>query len=416
MRLPHLLIAAASAALPIPALAAAPPEQAVQSARSEEQRAPITILVSIDGFRPDYLDRGITPVLSQMAAEGVRASMIPSFPTKTFPNHNAVATGLRPDHNGIVGNNMVDPEDPKHSFWMGSQEPEWWDGADQIWITAEKAGIRTATQFWPGTTVKANGLYPTDWHQFSVDIGTRQRVDAIIDWARRPTENRPQFMILYIESVDSAGHDFGPFAPETDEEVAVVDSQIGRLRDALAEMGQPANIVIVSDHGMGPTSADRVIPLYRQLDGIGVPIEEGAYSSINPVPGKDAELSALLLEPHEHMECWPKAEIPARFEYGTHPRVPDYVCLAESGWIIRAKPPRPDAKQMKDGGTHGWDNLDPDMRATFIANGPAFRSGVTLPDFDNVDVNPLLREVLGLPQDRSLDGDLEPLGGALRQD
>jgi len=414
MRWTETLLAAALAALPF---TAAPPVLAQDNppaVQPAEQRAPVTILISIDGFRPDYLDRGVTPVLSQMAAQGVRASMIPSFPTKTFPNHNAIATGLRPDHNGIVGNNMADPEDPDHTFWMGSSEPEWWDGADQIWITAEKAGIRTATEFWPGTTVKANGRYPTDWHQFSVDIDTRQRVDAIIDWARRPAENRPQFLILYIEAVDSAGHEYGPDAPETNETVAMVDSQIGRLRDALAAMHQPANIVLVSDHGMGPTSDDRVIPLYGEIDGLGIPIEQGAYASINPEPGKDAELADVLLKPHEHMQCWRKGDIPARFEYGTNPRVPQFVCLGETGWVILAKPPAPDAHSM-NGGTHGWDNLDPQMRATFIANGPAFKSGVVLPDFDNIDVNPLLRVLLGLPQEADLDGSLEPLAGALAQ-
>lgn len=73
----------------------------------QEARAPVTILVSIDGFRPDYLARGVTPNLSRLAATGVSANMRPSFPSKTFPNHWTLVTGLRPDRHGIVANSFI---------------------------------------------------------------------------------------------------------------------------------------------------------------------------------------------------------------------------------------------------------------------------------------------------------------------
>ena len=360
-------------------------------------------MISLDGFRPDYLDRGLTPNLAALAADGVKASMIPSFPSMTFPNHHAIATGLRPDRNGIVGNTMTDPA-RSPDFWVGGTDAWWWNEAKPIWVAAEEAGIPTATEIWPGTTIATNGIFPTDWHQFGFAIGMRQRTDSIIDWARRPAENRPRFMMLYLEELDHAGHDFGPDSPEVNEALVALDVQLGRLRDALAAMGQPANLVVVSDHGMAERSEDRTIPLHREIEGLGIAVEHGAYAAINPLPGKDAELAELLQKPRDHMQCWRKGELPERFHYGRNPRVPAFFCLGEIGWTIRAKPSR-QGDAPWNGGTHGWDNQDPLMRAIFIANGPSFKGGTTLPDFDNVDIEPLLRMLIGLPpQENPIDG------------
>ncbi|MCB5424442.1 alkaline phosphatase family protein [Altererythrobacter sp. CC-YST694] len=408
MRWFKTLIAAACAAFALPLAAQSAAPAAIQA----EQREPITILISLDGFRPDYLARGLTPNLEQLAAGGVKAAMIPSFPSLTFPNHHTIATGLRPDRHGIIGNTMTDPS---HSpdFWVGGTDAWWWNEALPIWVAAERAGIPTATEIWPGTTVATNGIFPTDWHQFGFTIGMRQRTDSIIDWARRPAANRPRFMMLYIEELDHAGHEFGPDSPEVNETLAALDLQIGRMRDELASMGQPANLVVVSDHGMAARSEDRVIALYKEIDGLGVAVEQGAYSSINPLEGKDAALAEVLLKPHDHMQCWRKSELPARFEYGKNARVPEFFCLGETGWAVRGKAPKPGDTPW-NGGTHGWDNQDPLMRAVFIANGPAFKSGVSLPAFDNVDVEPLLRELIGLPShDAEIDGSASVFRDAL---
>ena len=138
----------ACAATPPPALTTNPLADA-----TSEARAPVTILVSIDGFRPDYLDRGITPTLNALAAAGISASMRPSYPSKTFPNHWTLVTGLRPDRTGIVANKMLDASRPGETFTMASDDPFWWNAAEPIWVTAERAGIRTATGFWPGSNV-----------------------------------------------------------------------------------------------------------------------------------------------------------------------------------------------------------------------------------------------------------------------
>jgi predicted AlkP superfamily pyrophosphatase or phosphodiesterase len=198
---------------------------------------------------------------------------------------------------------------------------------------------------------------------------------------------------LYFDTVDTAGHDFGPGDAHTTAVVGQIDATIGELVDGLKALGQPANLVIVADHGMAATSSDRVIALDKVADPADYRVvESGPYATLAALPGHEAALEKKLLAPHDHMQCWRKAEIPARFAYGKNPRVPPYLCLAETGWLINKSAPT----DAFTGGNHGYDNQDPAMAALFIANGPAFASGRTLSAFDNVDIQPLLAAVLGI--------------------
>ena len=393
--------------------------------RIAETRAPVTILVSIDGFRPDYLDRGVTPVLGRLAADGVRASMRPSFPTKTAPNHWTLVTGLRPDRNGVVANNMEDPRRPGEVFTMSSDDPFWWSEAEPIWVTAERAGVPTATMFWPGSTTAIGGVRsrdwpntitggtrPSAWQAYYMHLPERSRVDTLIDWLRRPLPRRPRFLTLYLESLDTAGHIHGPDAAETTRTVGEVDRTIGYLVQELAALGQPANLVIVSDHGMRAVSRRQLVAFDTLLPPASYKLlDDGAFASVSPAPGREAEVARVLTRPHPHMRCWRRGEVPARYAYGRNPRVAAVVCVAQPGWQIRRTPA--DAKR-DGGGDHGFDPADPEMRALFIGHGPAFRPGVTLAPFDNVAVAPLLRDLIGLPQGEGLDGTSAPFAPGRR--
>ncbi|MGJ8479103.1 ectonucleotide pyrophosphatase/phosphodiesterase [Sphingobium yanoikuyae] len=406
--------------------ACAPAQQhpASVAAAPAEQRAPVTILVSIDGFRPDYLTRGVSPNLNALATGGTEASMRPSFPTKTFPNHWAIVTGDRPDRSGIVANNMEDDSRPKDKFTMASDDPYWWNEAEPIWITAEKQGVRTATMFWPGSNVAwggnkaaewpyriSGGSRPSDWAQFNEAISPTQRVNGVLDVLRRPADIRPRFVTLYFDEVDTAGHVNGPAAPETTQAVADVDAHIGELVAGLKALGQPANIVIVSDHGMAAKANDRVLPIDKIADPADYRVvEAGPYASLVANPGREKALEAALFKPRDHMQCWRKSEIPARFHYGTHRRIPPYFCLAETGWVFQNTTPT----KPVTGGDHGWDDRAPEMQALFIANGPAFVSGFRpSADFTNVDVYPLLARLLGVTPVAS-DGNPAVLQGLVK--
>ncbi|ATW04855.1 ectonucleotide pyrophosphatase/phosphodiesterase [Sphingorhabdus sp. YGSMI21] len=406
------LILAAFLLAGAPALAATTPEQDDSGSEKIEQREPVTILISIDGFRPDYLERGITPHLSALAASGIYGPMRPSFPSKTFPNHWTLVTGKTPDHHGIVGNTMEDSARPGEVFKMATKDPFWWDQAEPIWISAEKQGIRSATMFWPGSEVDFNGVRPADWWPFSQDLSNDRRINAVVDWMRRPANIRPRLVTLYFDTVDTAGHYHGPAPGEKlHAAIAAVDAEIGRLKQQLSALDQPVNFVIASDHGMTETAPERII----RLDDI-LPsdqyhlVEDGNYAGIGPVDGNIETLRAAFLRPHDHMQCWDRENIPAHFAYGTNPRVPEILCLPDIGWVVYQEVPE---WMTGIGGGHGYDHREPDMMAFFLASGPAIRAAGQQPAFDNVNIYSLVARLAGITPLAS-DGSLAPFEQALK--
>ena len=364
-------------------------------AQEAGKREPVTVLISIDGFRADYLNRGITPNLSRLADEGAHGKLRPSFPTKTFPNHYAIVTGKRPDTNGIVGNNMIDPRRPGVKFSLGdpkqSLDPFWWDQAEPAWVTAGKAGVRSATMFWPGSEVAIGEQRPPDWLRYDRHVGYAQRVNAVLDWMRRPANIRPAFVTLYFEAVDDAGHRFGPDSAEVNAAISEVDARIGELTAGLAAMEQPARLLIVADHGMRAIDESRVIQLTDLIDLPSInAVETGPYAAIEPAAGTDDRVYDALLKPHDHMSCNRREELPKRLHYGRNPRVAAIICIAEPGWSIIAGTPAWPVK----GGAHGYDNQDPEMLALFVASGTGLKGDVGT--IDNIEVYPLLMRLIGV--------------------
>ncbi|HEU0305711.1 MAG TPA: ectonucleotide pyrophosphatase/phosphodiesterase, partial [Lysobacter sp.] len=229
----HPFRSAALAALAALALAAC-----VSAPAAPEQPAPV-LLISIDSFRADYLDRGMTPNLARIARDGVRARwMNPSYPSLTFPNHYTLVTGLRPDHHGIVHNTMHDPVLGafRNSDAKAVREPRWW-GGEPLWVTAEKAGLRTATLFWPGSEAPINGTWPSEWVPYDEAMPMPQRVDKVVGWLSRPGLERPRLATLYFEALDETAHGFGPDSPQTNATRAEIDAAIGRLLQGLSRHG-----------------------------------------------------------------------------------------------------------------------------------------------------------------------------------
>jgi predicted AlkP superfamily pyrophosphatase or phosphodiesterase len=387
--------------------------------RDAPLRAPV-ILISIDGFRADYLDRGLTPALASLAADGVRAdAMKPSFPTLTFPNHYTLVTGLYPDHHGIVNNRMVDPKTGKAFVYKEADsiaDPAWW-GGEPLWVSVEKQGRHAATMFWPGSDVAIDGTRPSLWLHFDGKLTPDQRVDQLLRWTDLRGDARPSFYTLYLEQVDHAGHDDGPDSPAVNAAMRDVDAALARLVDGLKARGlfDRTNLVVVSDHGMTSTAPERQVYLddLVNLDEAGF-VTGGILAGLNPKPAEAAPVERAILASHEHMTCWRKSDVPARLHYGTNPRVPALLCLADDGWIITTHDDA--AKRTHFSlGEHGYDNDDPNMRALFVAHGPAFKSGLRVREFDNVDVYPLLAHLLAIKPAPN-DGRFEDVRAMLNPD
>lgn len=360
------------------------------------------LLISIDGLRADMLDRGITPTLSQLAHEGVRARwMTPSYPSLTFPNHYTLVTGLRPDHHGIVHNSMRDAT--LGGFWLSKQDAvgdaRWW-GGEPLWVGAETHGLHAATWSWPGSEAAIGGVRPTRWRHYEEGTSLDTRVDEVRGWLAASGADRNRLVTLYFEHVDEAGHDHGPESREYADNVRAVDGAIGRLLAGMQRDGtrERTNIVVVSDHGMAEVAPGHAISVEDMArPDIATAVTDGQVIGFAPLPGQQARAEAGLLGAHAQYDCWRKAELPARWHYGTHPRIPPIVCQMHEGWDALfpdklAKRPR---DQMR--GSHGFDPALPSMRAVFLAQGPDLAQGKSLPGFDNVDVYALMTRLLGIP-------------------
>jgi predicted AlkP superfamily pyrophosphatase or phosphodiesterase len=376
------------------------------------------VLVSLDGFRPADLGQGRTPNLDALARDGVRAEgMRPSYPSLTFPNHYTLVTGLRPDHHGVIHNTIEDAALGRFeiSDEKAVSDARWW-GGEPIWATAEKAGVRSATMFWPGSAAPIGEVRPSEWRPYDESFSGDARVDTVLSWLARPAAARPRLVTLYFEDVDEAEHDAGPGSPAAEAAVAKVDGYIGRLRRGLTAQGLDGRVdlVIVSDHGMAPVEWNHVLPIDTVVPpDVARAVTMGQSVDATPLPGREAAAKQRMLGRHDHYECWTRETLPARWHYGTHPRVAPIVCQMDEGW--NAERPSKIARRVqgRTTGSHGFDPALPSMRATFIANGPSFRHGVVLPVFDNVDVYPLLARLIGItPQPN--DGNAATLDAALR--
>ncbi len=383
---------------------------------------PTIILISLDGFRYDYLDKYSPPVLTALAKDGVRAKwMIPSFPTKTFPNHYSIVTGLYPQNHGIVENNVFDygtvfnmskAEEVANSRW-------WW--GEPIWVTAEKQGQKAASYFWVGTGTEIQGKWPSIYRNYNGRVPNALRVDKVLGWLDLPLDNRPTMISMYFSTTDDVGHEFGPDSEETRYAVLEVDSYIERLMKGLKErkLDDKVNIIITADHGMAPSYPKQITLLddYFDFDLAERILWTGEIVQIFPKPGKLDEIYSKIKD-LKHSTCWKKGEIPARLHYNDGRRVAPIICSSELGWITTNRKWYVDwfkgiEEKDRPRGAHGYDNRYQEMQATFIAHGPAFKRGYVAEPFENINVYELMCKILGLKPAQN-DGSLAAVSGMLK--
>jgi predicted AlkP superfamily pyrophosphatase or phosphodiesterase len=376
------------------------PPFAQPGAADRSQHEPILLLVSLDGFRWDYLDRFAVDNLSALAADGVRADgLIPVFPTQTFPNHYTIVTGLYPEQHGIVANTIYDPDRDAYlrmSDRDAVTDPAWWNG-EPIWVTAEKHGLRAATFFWPGSEAPIAGISPTYWKEFDQNIPPSERVDQVLAWLDLPPGQRPSFISLYFGQVDRAAHAFGLEDPRMAETIDEIDAQLGRLTEGLREreLFDHINIIVVSDHGMTAQSPDRVIFLddYLRPDEARV-IDWSPVLALRPGSLSADSLYRKLVGVHPHLTIHRREEMPARLHYSNSPRIAPIIGVADEGWSITRRE-RFEPRYF-EGATHGYDNVHRSMQGIFVAQGPAFARGIRVPALENIHLYALMADILGV--------------------
>lgn len=373
------------------------------------------VMISLDGFRHDYIELHEAKHLNTIAKQGVRAvSMTPVYPSNTFPNHLSLVTGLLPKNHGIVNNRFYDKSRPKKDSFARYELGD--GGADSTWIKAtplwnlvEYHGMKAATFFWPESDARISGALPTYHYHYSKYSDYQERVDQIINWLKLPEISRPRFIAGYFSLTDSVGHDEGPFADKTYDAVQKIDALIGQLYQRINQLDLEVNLVIVSDHGMTPIDENQLL----DIASLSIPesfIIENAGAQVHLYAKNDLsseaisnEMSRLEKIAENRFIVLNKKQRAARhMESGN--RTGDI--------IIEIAPParfkNANSMHVSKGG-HGYLNTLPDMGATFVGVGPAFASGTTLPSFSNLEVYPALAKILGVAPITPIDGELDVL-------
>ncbi len=370
------------------------------------------LLISLDGFRWDYLEMVETPNLDRFIKTGVKAkSLIPSFPSKTFPNHYSIVTGSYPANHGLISNHMYDEKlGAYYTIGPGAtavRDGRWYQ-REPIWVTAEKNDIETGIYYWPGSEAEISGYRPAYYKAYNPNVSWNSRVDQIVSWLKEPAIG---FTALYFNEPDKQGHAYGPATSQVFEKIKILDQTLGRLFTKLKEekLDIKTNIIIVSDHGMASINHKDVIYLddYIDLDDVEV-IDWFPVASIRPKKGKLEKVYHQLKNAHPHLQVYLKDSIPSKFHYSNNVRIQPITGIADLHYTISSH-----QRGSYSGGAHGYDPAHKEMHAILLASGPDFKSDIVVPSKENIHIYELMCKLLGIEPSEN-DGNLDAVSDMLK--
>jgi predicted AlkP superfamily pyrophosphatase or phosphodiesterase len=378
---------------------------------------PYVILISADGFRADLAERYNASNLVALSRTGVAASsMKPSFPSLTFPNHYAIITGMYPSHNGLVGNAFYDAG-RKELYRMNDKKKirdSSWYGGTPLWVLAEKQQMLSASFYWVASDVAIQNVLPTYYYSYAEVFKIDRRLQLLKEWLELPEDKRPHFITFYFPEVDHNEHKYGVDSREARAAVAYVDSSVGLMNSMVKSLNLPVNFIFVSDHGMAQTDTARTLRMPAAIDTSKFIVPPGdAFMQIYAKNKADIKplYRALKKEAGTNYKVYTKYNFPKRLHYGRkddrYGRIADIILLTYPPLAFNFS-------GGKSIGRHGYDNALPEMQATFYAWGPAFKTGLKIGNFENVNVYPLVADILGLTYDHSIDGKVKVLHNILK--
>ena len=385
---------------------------------AQKSELPFVILVSFDGFRHDYVKNYNPPNFKAFIKKGSQASaLIPSFPSKTFPNHYSLVTGLNPGNHGLVDNSFYD----RHRnvlYGMRKQalvtDPYFYGGIP-LWELAKRNKVKSASYHWVGSEMTDESRRPDYFFPFDDSIDPHVKIDQVISWLKLPLSDRPHLITLYFSSPDHESHDYGPHADQTRQAVLRADSLLGKLMTGVESTKLPINVIIVSDHGMYELTMNEennifIDELINRNDKSIKLANGGTQTHLYFSDSKKRDSVYSLLKKREGKYLvFKKEEFPPRWHY-QHDRVGDLLVEAKPGYYIREGSRERFMSSAKIGSKHGVHGYDPqvtsDVWGIFYAQGPNIKSGVKLEPFQNIQVYPLIAKILRLPLPK-IDGNTD---------
>jgi ectonucleotide pyrophosphatase/phosphodiesterase family member 4 len=372
------------------------------------QEKPHVLLISFDGFRHDYVEKYDAKNFKKFISEGASAeSLIPSFPSKTFPNHYSIVTGLYPGHHGLVANTFLDPY--RNQLYKISNrervEDAFYYGGTPLWQLTQENGYKSASYFWVGSEANIKGQFPDYYYKYDGSVQNKDRIDKVVEWLKLPEKDRPRFISLYFSLVDDFGHKFGPNSVELKQNVLEADKLLGYLQEELADINLPLNIILVSDHGMIEVNTKNEID-FNAIEKVIPNPAEIVYDKILSMvflPESEIDATYQIIKKLEHnFQVFKKGEMPDKWHYNEHYRIGDLILMPKPGYAFRKT-----SISEKITGEHGYDPYTtPEMHGILYAQGPNITKGLRSKSIENVNIYPLITEILGFKKS-IIDGHFE---------
>ncbi len=397
-----------------------------QSSLFGQEKEPIVILISLDGFRYDYVERFQPENLSKFVKEGTSAeALIPSFPSKTFPNHYTIATGMLPEHHGLVDNSFYEPfKDQVYS--MGNRDivqDGYWYGGTPLWVLAENNGMKAVSYFFVGSEAPVQGIRPSEYFDYDGRVPNLTRISKVFEWLQSPDTERPRLIALYFSDMDDVGHAYGPSNNEKlQERLTKLDHELGALIEGVKSFDLPINLIFVSDHGMSDVKKDRLINLDELTEGIDARVvNNGALAHIHLEDKADKKSAIELIQSrsaHVSIDDLEKNENYTDVSRYAQ-RIGDFLILPELGYYLADNrgmmryQNRAAMLKTEVFGEHGFSPKNKEAWGIFYASGPQIEAGLQIPPFQNIHIYPLICQILGLPIPEGIDGKAEVLESVL---
>ena len=389
-------------------------QQSGAANQPDQLTKPYVIVVSLDGFRYDYPMLHQASTLQEMMHHGAFVErLIPSFPSKTFPNHYTLATGLYPANHGLIGNTFYS-RIRETTYEIGDREAVedgTWYGGTPLWVLAETQGMCAASFFWVGSEAAVQGVRPSYSFRYNHRIPYDLRIDQVIRWLELPEVQRPHLIFLYFSLTDTAGHQFGPEDPATGEAVRYVDTRIGKLLDYVRSSPLPINLIVTADHGM--TEITNNINIHNFVDIADSRFVPGPMAMIYTESPEETHRIYAALQQVPNFDCYLQSGVPSHLNFTNPDRIGDIVLVTEPpNHLVYEEKAEPRPYPGK--GTHGYNPYNnPDMSAIFIAEGPNIQPGCRLSPVENIHVYPFIASILGLEIPHRIDGRPEVLAPML---
>ncbi len=393
----------------------------------QETKPSYVILISLDGFRYDYVERFKPENLSRFIENGTAADgLIPSFPSKTFPNHYTIATGMKPEHHGLVDNSFFEPF-KNQVYTMGDRnivQDGYWYGGTPIWVLAEQNGMKAASYFFVGSEAPVKGVRPSYYYDYDGNVPNLTRVAKVFEWLQLPETERPRLITLYFSDMDNTGHRYGP---NNDEKLGAslekLDRELGALFEGLKSFDLAINIILVSDHGMADVPKEKLINLDNLIEGIDARVvNNGALAHLHLAkPDQKTEVIEMLKQRPGNFKIEDVSSLESYKDISRFPdRIGDILILPELGYYLADELGifryQNNSAMFKTNvfGEHGFSPQYREMHGIFYANGPEIKEGFKIDRFENIHIFPLICQILGLPVPSDIDGKSEVLAPILK--